>query len=245
MNGIVSGSELTAEQAAKFVKYREMLIEWNGVMNLTAITDPDEIALKHFADSLTLLGFTDRLGAADLIDVGTGAGFPGIPLKIMRPGLRVVLVDSLEKRVRFLNAVIGELGLEGIDAVHARAEDAGRDPEYREKFDVATARAVAPMNVLCEYCLPFVRTGGSFIAMKGPAEENFDGALRKLNGKVTEDVSFVLGAGEKGGAAPERTAENVTETESLRRRIIVIGKTAPSPRQYPRKAGLPAKKPLA
>ena len=164
------GPELTPAQAEQFEKYYALLTEWNNVMNLTAIVDPDEVAVKHFADSLTLLPYLDRAGTRTLIDVGTGAG---IPLKIMRPELEVTLLDSLEKRVRFLNTVTGELGLSGIRTIHARAEDAGRDKRLRGQLDASVARAVAPMYVLCEYCLPFVRPDGLFFAMKGPAPEDF------------------------------------------------------------------------
>ena len=173
------GPELTPAQAEQFEKYFALLAEWNKVMNLTAIVDPDEVAVKHFADSLTLLPYLDRAGTRSLIDVGTGAGFPGIPLKIMRPELEVTLLDSLEKRVRFLNTVTGELGLSGIRTIHARAEDAGRDKRLRGQFDASAARAVAPMNVLCEYCLPFVRPDGMFY-------EYFP----KFNGKRNPKVNF-------------------------------------------------------
>lgn len=222
---IISDS-LTPEQAEKFENYYELLAEWNKVMNLTAIIDPDEVALRHFADSLTLLPYIER-GDISLVDVGTGAGFPGIPLKIMRPELKITLLDSLKKRLNFLDAVINSLGLEGVTTVHARAEDAGRKGQYREKFDIAVARAVAPMNVLLEYCLPLVKTGGQFIAMKGPAEENYDTALAKLGGEQLSDNIFMLGS-----------------TDPLVRRIICVKKAGKTPSAYPRKAGTPAKHPL-
>ena len=227
------GPELTPAQAEQFEKYCALLIEWNKVMNLTAIVDPEEVAVKHFADSLTLLPYLDRAGTRTLIDVGTGAGFPGIPLKILRPELEVTLLDSLEKRVRFLDTVIGELGLSGIRTIHARAEDAGRDKRLRGQFDASTARAVAPMNVLCEYCLPFVRPDGYFYAMKGPAQEDFRRALKELGGEVETDDLFEL----RGSASAE-------EEPALQRRIICIKKTGATPAKYPRRAGLPAKKPL-
>ncbi|MBO4326928.1 MAG: 16S rRNA (guanine(527)-N(7))-methyltransferase RsmG [Clostridia bacterium] len=239
MNLDVLPMKLTAEQAEKFEKYYELLTGWNKVMNLTAITGPDDVALRHFADSLTVLPYIDRIaesaeaakeaktGAISVVDVGTGAGFPGIPLKIMRPQLEVTLLDSLEKRLRFLDAVIGELGLENIRTVHARAEDAGRKGQYRERFDAAVARAVAPMNILAEYCLPLVRQGGQFIAMKGPAEERFDSALRELRGELISDDIFELG-----------------DEEKLTRRIICVAKTGKTPQKYPRKAGTPSKTPL-
>ena len=239
LNTAVISPELTPEQAEKFEKYYELLTEWNKVMNLTAIIDPDEVALRHFADSLSVLPYIDRMidarknpekiekAGISLIDVGTGAGFPGIPLKIMRPELEITLLDSLKKRLIFLDTVIKELGLKEIRTVHARAEDAGRSGQYRERFDVAVARAVAPMNILVEYCLPLVKNGGQFIAMKGPAEEDASRAIKELNGRLISDDSFELG----------------TE-ETLKRRIICVAKIAPSPSRYPRKAGLPAKSPL-
>lgn len=244
------GAELTTAKAEQFDKYCALLVEWNKVMNLTAIVDPDEVAVKHFADSLTLLPYLDRAGTRSLIDVGTGAGFPGLPLKIMRPELEVTLLDSLEKRVRFLNAVIGELGLSGIRTIHARAEDAGRDRKLRGQFDAATARAVAPMNVLCEFCLPFVRPGGRFLAMKGPAQEDFGRVLKELGGETESDEVFELrsagGESEEasGGAGGDSKAPS-GGAASMQRRIISIIKTGATPAKYPRRAGLPAKKPIA
>ncbi len=234
---IISG-DLTAEQAEKFEKYYNLLVEWNEVMNLTAITEPDEVALRHFADSLTILPYIDRIcerianegkkdGAVTLVDVGTGAGFPGIPIKIMRPEINITLLDSLKKRLGFLDNVIGQLGLSGVTTVHARAEDAGKNGKYREKYDIAVARAVAPMNILSEYCLPLVRTGGCFIAMKGPAEEEFSRAVKVLGGETEADDVFEIG-----------------ETQKLVRRIICVNKIAETPPRYPRKAGVPSRQPL-
>ena len=249
MNTAIIAKKLTPAQAEQFEKYFALLLEWNKVMNLTAIVDPDEAALKHFADSLTLLPYLDRCGTRTLIDVGTGAGFPGIPLKIMRPELEVTLLDSLEKRIRFLNAVIGELGLSGIRTIHARAEDAGRDKALRGRFDGAAARAVAPMNVLCEYCLPFVHAEGRFFAMKGPAEEDFRRALRELGGEVESDELFELAggcveAGDNTAGEDAGRGEAGGAGASMQRRIICIKKTGATPGKYPRRAGLPAKKPL-
>lgn len=223
--------ELTSQQLEQFQKYYEMLVEVNQVMNLTAITEECEVAVKHFADSLTLLSYIDKLGAKSLADIGTGAGFPGIPLKIARPELSVTLIDSLEKRVNFLNSVISALGLTGITAVHARAEDAGRDSGYRSRFDVAVARAVAPMNILSEYCLPFVRQGGHFIAMKGPAEESYGRALSVLGGSLISDDLFTL-------------AGCTADQEPMYRRILCVRMDKNISTQYPRKAGIPKKKPL-
>ena len=215
---------LTEKQLEQFQRYYEILVEVNQVMNLTAITEEHEVAVKHFADSLTLLPYLARFEVKSLADIGTGAGFPGSPLKIACPELKVTLIDSLEKRVGFLNRVIEELGLTDICAVHARAEDAGRNPAYRSQFDVAVARAVAPMNILSEYCLPFVRVGGHFVAMKGPAEESYDRALAALGGKKVSDDLFTL--------------------EDMERRVICVKMEKNISTQYPRKAGIPKKKPL-
>ena len=232
--------ELTAAQEAQFNKYCELLAAWNRVMNLTAITGEQEVLVKHFEDSLTLLPYLERANAGSLIDVGTGAGFPGIPLKIVLPDLKVVLLDSLRKRVDFLNEVIRELGLSGIEAVHARAEDAGRDKRFRGKFDCAAARAVAEMRVLMEYCMPFVRVGGCFLAMKGPAEEEYAHALKVLHGSVVSDELFMLSVSGRAEYVPG----TVPAEGQFVRRIICISKESETPGQYPRKAGLPARKPL-
>lgn len=222
---------LTEKQLEQFETYYKMLIQANAVMNLTAITEEDEVAVKHFEDSLTVLPLLDRFHAATCADIGTGAGFPGIPLKIARPELSVTLIDSLEKRVGFLHTVIEALGLSGITAIHARAEDAGREEALRSRFDVAVARAVAPMNILSEYCLPFVRPGGHFIAMKGPSEEEYAHALEILGGKLISDELFQL-----SGAS--ETSEPMT------RRILCVQMQHKISTQYPRKAGILKKKPL-
>ena len=162
------GLEISEEQANQFMKYYEMLIETNKVMNLTAITELDEVIIKHFIDSLLAAKKINVNNFDSLIDVGTGAGFPGIPIKIMFPEIRVVLLDSLNKRINFLQEVASELNLEGIEFIHGRAEDFGKSEEYREEFDVATARAVAGLPILMEFCVPFVKVGGYFICLKGP-----------------------------------------------------------------------------
>lgn len=223
----LAADALTPGQIEKFDRYGDILLKWNSVMNLTAVTDEKEIVIKHYVDSLTVLPYIDRSGAKNFADIGTGAGFPGIPVKIMRPDLHVLLLDSLAKRVNFLNEVISELGLKGIRAVHMRAEDAGRDPKFREKFDCAAARAVAPMNILLEYCMPFVRKDGLFIAMKGASEEEpYDRALSELCGKTESDDVFTL---------PE---------SDFTRRILCVRKTNFLSTRYPRQAGIPRKKPL-
>lgn len=222
-----AGADLTLEDVEKFSKYGDLLLEWNKIMNLTAVTDEREIVLKHYIDSITILPYLDRICCKTFIDIGTGAGFPGIPVKILRPDINVVLLASLGKRVNFLNIVISELGLKEIRAVHMRAEDGGRAPEFREKFDCAAARAVAPMNILLEYCMPFVKKNGHFIAMKGNAEEeSYENALQELGGKVELEDVFTL---------PE---------SDFARRIICVKKNHFLSTRYPRKAGIPRKSPL-
>lgn len=226
---------LSAENIHAFSTYASLLKEWNEKMNLTNITDDKGIALRHFVDSLTLVSYLEKemltrdVRRLQLIDVGTGAGFPGIPLKVAMPELDVVLLDSLQKRVGFLKKVCETLSLEGISAVHSRAEDAGRSKLYRERYDVATARAVASLPVLCEYCLPFVRVGGIFIAMKGNAEQEAEEALKAiatLGGRLeTLDHFFLPGT-------------------DMNRTIIVIRKLRATPAKYPRQAGKPEKEPI-
>lgn len=218
---------LSETHIEKFVKYEALLQEWNRVMNLTAVTSEEEIVIKHFVDSFTVLPYLRRFSCKTCIDIGTGAGFPGIPVKILCPELEIVLLDSLAKRVHFLNEVIAALQLQGIRAVHMRAEDGGRDRSMREQFDCAVARAVAPMNVLLEYCLPFVKTGGHFIAMKGSAaEEPYTQALQALNSKEVANDSFTL------------------PKSDFTRRILCIKKMGILSTRYPRKAGIPRKNPL-
>lgn len=218
----------TEEQLAQFTRYYELLVETNKVMNLTAITEPEEIAVKHMVDSL--LAYEDGMQGKTLVDVGTGAGFPGVPLKIYCPSLRVTLVDSLGKRLRFLEQVIDELGLKGIRCEHLRAEDAGRSKKHREQYDYVTARAVARLSVLSEYCLPLAKKGGQFIALKGSrfAEEIEEGeaAVKILGGKIISAEPVKLPGLDDGRA------------------IIKIAKIKATPAQYPRKAGTPEKQPL-
>lgn len=219
--------ELTDEMIKQFMKYKSLLKEWNEKINLTAITEDREIIIKHFVDSLTIAKYIPE--NAYLIDVGTGAGFPGIPIKIFRKDVKIVLLDSLNKRLNFLNEVIKELGLEGIETVHGRAEDAGNNPKYREKFDVSTARAVANMATLSELCTPFIKVGGKFICMKANADEeleNAQNAIKTLNIKQETIEKFKLEDIDSG------------------RTIIIFSKENNTPKQYPRKAGTPAKQPL-
>ena len=218
----------TEEQLAQFTRYYELLVETNKVTNLTAITEPEEVAVKHMVDSL--LAYEDGMQGKTLVDVGTGAGFPGVPLKIYCPSLKVTLVDSLGKRLRFLEQVIDELGLKGIRCEHLRAEDAGRSKKHREQYDYVTARAVARLSVLSEYCLPLAKKGGQFIALKGSrfAEEIEEGeaAVKILGGKIISAEPVKLPGLDDGRA------------------IIKIAKIKATPAQYPRKAGTPEKQPL-
>lgn len=226
---------LTAEDINAFRIYADMLVETNKHMNLTAITDDKGIAMLHFIDSLTLVPYVkeeQRKAGKDSIsitDVGTGAGFPGIPLKILIPKIDLTLIDSLAKRLRFLDEVCGALKLSEVRTVHSRAEDAGRNKAYREKFDVAVARAVASLPVLCEYCLPLVKTGGVFLAMKGHSEEEI---------KASKNAIIEL-----GGTIEKCDVFDLPGTDNTRS-VIVIRKVRPTPARYPRKAGVPSKTPL-
>lgn len=213
---------LTENQYEQFQKYFELLVEWNEKMNLTAITDESGVALKHFADSLSLLNFVDIPQNSTLADVGTGAGFPGVVLKIARPDIKLTLIDSLNKRLVFLGEVCAQLGIEA-ELIHSRAEDGARDEKLRESFDFAVSRAVARMNVLSEYCLPYVKVGGAFCAMKGAqANEEFKESLNAINtlgGKLENKYFFEL---------PENGGE---------RAIAVVRKVKNTPQKYPRQSG--------
>lgn len=223
------GIELTEEQISQFDKYYEMLIHWNEKINLTAVTDKEEVYLKHFYDSLTPLFYTDIPEGTRLCDVGAGAGFPSIPMKIVRPDIKVTIVDSLNKRINFLNELTAELSLGDMHLVHDRAETFGRHTA-RHMFDMVTARAVANLNTLLELCLPLVRTGGKFIVLKGRRglEELEDSqfALDLLGGEIVETHQFTL---------PEEDSE---------RYILDIKKVRKTPKKYPRKPGTPNKSPL-
>ena len=217
------------DQIEKFELYYKKLVEVNKVMNLTSITDEFDVYQKHFVDSLMLCSFRNIEGNLKVIDIGTGAGFPGIPLKINKRDLDLTLLDSLAKRLKFLEEVAAELELDNVKFVHSRAEDAGRDAKYREKFDIATARAVANLPVLCEYCLPFVKKGGCFIAMKGKLDEELKSAnkaISMLGGEIETIKEFQL-----PGTDADRT-------------VVVIRKIKETPKRFPRQAGKPSKEPI-
>lgn len=220
--------EFSAEQIDKIYLYMNMLLEWNEKINLTAITEPKEIITKHFVDSLTASEYIKE--ESKVIDCGTGAGFPGIPLAIYRPDAEFVLIDSLNKRVNFLNEVIEKLGLKNVTAIHTRAEDLAYEKEYREQFDYAVSRAVANMSTLLEYLLPFCKVGGEAICMKGANIEeelnNSKKALEVLNGKIEKVDNFTL-----------------PFTDYVRN-IIIVKKVAQISNKYPRRQGKPAKEPI-
>jgi len=228
---------LSKRQACQFIDYYNLLTEWNEKINLTAITEFEDVCLKHFADSLSIINLFSSFEEMEeyfkdksIIDVGTGAGFPGICLKILLPDLNVTLMDSLDKRIKFLNEVINRLELKKIETVHARVEDFAKKAEYREQFDFATARAVASLPVLCEYCIPFVKVGGYFIPYKSEKAEDEISLSKKafdvLGGELDSKVTFNLPG------------------DDSNRTLIKIKKKSSTPMQYPRKAGTPTKKPL-
>ena len=221
--------DIEKEQVEQFYNYMKLLLEWNGKINLTAITDPKEVIIKHFVDSLTIEKYIPQ--GATLVDMGTGAGFPGIPLKIYRNDIKTTLVDSLNKRIKFLDEVISQLNLERIETIHARAEEFGKNKKYREKFDIATSRAVANLATLSEYLVPLIKVKGKCICMKGPDIEeeikNGKKAIKVLGGNIARIDSFKL---------------PITD---IKRTILIVDKVEKTPPKYPRKPGMPAKEPIA
>ena len=224
------GISLSDTQMAQYNRYFELLVEWNEKINLTAITEPKEVAIKHIIDSIT--AYDEKLfkDGTTVIDVVTGAGFPGLPLKIFCPKIKLTLMDSLNKRIKFLQTVVEELGLKDVDCVHARAEEGARNKKYRESFDIAVSRAVARLPILCEYCLPFVKKGGHFIALKG----------MQYNDEAEEAAKAIK---VMGGSKTEIRPVKLPELDD-KRAVITITKTMPTPKAYPRKAGTPTKNPI-
>ncbi len=227
--------DITENESIKFNTYYNLLIEQNKVMNLTAITDWNDVVIKHFADSVSISEAVPEFKAAankkvNLIDIGTGAGFPGIPLKIMFPSLSVTLLDSLQKRVNFLDKTTEALSLNDITSVHMRAEEGGRNPLFRDKYDFAVSRAVADLAVLAEYCLPFVKTGGYFIAYK--------------SGTIEEEVIRAKHSASVLGGHIERVYHFELPDSDIQRSFVVIKKVKPTPKAFPRKAGTAKKAPL-
>ena len=220
--------DLNNEQIKKFEKYMDLLLEWNEKINLTAITEKDEIVLKHFVDSMTVLKYIDE--ESNIIDVGTGAGFPGIPISIVSDKYNVTLMDALNKRINFLNEVISELELKNINAIHGRAEEIGQNKKFREKYDYTVSRAVANLSVLVEYLLPLTKVGGKCICMKGSdIDEELEQAkfaINLLGGKIEKIDNFTL------------------PNSDIKRNIIVIKKGIGTPKKFPRRAGMPSKQPI-
>ena len=224
------GMTFNEDKYNKFIKYMRLVQEWNEKVNLTAILDDEEFVKKHFIDCIKIFKSNEIKSAKTIIDVGTGAGFPGLPIAIMDENKKITLLDSLNKRINFLNLVVRELGLTNVTTIHSRAEDGGKNRDLREKFDIATSRAVANMTVLSEFCLPFVKVGGSFVALKGPL--------------VDEELNQSRNAiGTLGGKLQDVIKVDIEDTE-LKHNIVVVNKEKECPMSFPRKAGMVTKKPL-
>lgn len=224
------GLSFDEEKYNKFIKYKDLIKEWNQKINLTAITDDEEIIKKHFIDSIKVFNCDYVKNAKSIIDIGTGGGFPGVPMRIVKEDSKMVLLDSLNKRINFLNEVINDLNLSNIKTIHGRAEDFAQTAEYRQRFDLAVSRAVANLTVLLEFCLPYVKVGGYFVALKGPAIEEeikaAEGALKALGGKI------------------EKIIEVDIEGSDLKHNLLVVKKIKDTPKKYPRKAGMVTKNPI-
>ena len=224
------GISLSEKQISQFMTYYDLLVEWNSFMNLTAITEFDEVIDKHFIDSLAICEYVDFKNGDSLIDIGTGAGFPGIPLKIVFPELRITLLDSLNKRIKFLDTVIESLGLENVETIHGRAEDFAKQQSYREKYDFVISRAVANLATLSELCIPFAKEDKYFVSYKAEKcneeLEEAKKAISILGGKVEKQIEYKL-----------------PDTD-MNRNLLLIKKVKSTPKKYPRKAGTPAKEPI-
>ena len=227
------GIALSEQQLEQFYRYYKLLVEWNKIMNLTGITELEEVVSKHFIDSLALVKAVPLQDGRKVsgIDVGTGAGFPGIPLKIAFPNLKITLLDSLNKRINFLNEVIAALGLTGVETIHGRAEDFAKPGKCREKYDLCVSRAVANLSTLSEYCLPFVKVGGKFISYKSE--------------KITEEMNAAQHAVKILGGKMDGQVEFTLPDSDIYRNLFIITKEKSTPAKYPRKAGLPSKEPLS
>ncbi|MCH5339916.1 MAG: 16S rRNA (guanine(527)-N(7))-methyltransferase RsmG [Acetatifactor sp.] len=224
------GVSLTGKQIEQFLRYYEILIEKNKVMNLTAITEYEDVLKKHFVDSVSIVKAMDFSGGMSVIDVGTGAGFPGLALKLAFPELKMTLLDSLNKRIHFLNEVIEELGVDGVETVHGRAEDYAKPGKLREQYDLCVSRAVANLSTLCEYCLPFVKIDGLFVSYKSE--------------KISEELAAAKGAVSVLGGYIEKQVEFMLPDSDSYRNLVLIRKKKETPVKYPRKAGIPGKEPL-